>query len=91
MSSVSSYPGDWSTGGSNNGMSQYDFLAGEDTLEPAEHTGPAVASQEEKAVVRAKLLFFLVLLLAVSGAATATYLLMESQERNDFESAVSFP
>eukprot|EP00980_Cylindrotheca_fusiformis_P019187 scaffold6514_cov102-Cylindrotheca_fusiformis.AAC.5 len=87
MSKASSYPGDWSTNESNAGMSQYDSSTGGDSPMPAEYTAPAVANREEKAVTRAKMLFFFVLLVAVCGAATATYLLMEHQERNDFEAA----
>eukprot|EP00980_Cylindrotheca_fusiformis_P013961 scaffold3628_cov112-Cylindrotheca_fusiformis.AAC.3 len=87
MSKGSSYTNDLSISESNNGMS-HSSASGE-TPEQVEHTAPVVANQEEKAVTRSKLLFFLVLLLAVSGAATATYLLMESEERNDFETAVS--
>eukprot|EP00980_Cylindrotheca_fusiformis_P003252 scaffold735_cov116-Cylindrotheca_fusiformis.AAC.22 len=90
MSKGSSYTSDWSTSESNTGMSQYDSSAGGDTPEPVEYIAPHVANREEKAVTRSKFLFFLVLLLAVSGAATATYLLMESGEQNDFEAAVSF-
>eukprot|EP00980_Cylindrotheca_fusiformis_P023242 scaffold10272_cov96-Cylindrotheca_fusiformis.AAC.2 len=87
MSKASSYPGDWSTTDSNTGISQYDSSTGGDSSKPAEYTAPAVANREEKAVTRAKILVFLVLLLAVCGTATATYLLMENQERNDFEAA----
>eukprot|EP00980_Cylindrotheca_fusiformis_P031057 scaffold25755_cov147-Cylindrotheca_fusiformis.AAC.1 len=87
MSVSSNRPGDWSFSGSNSGMSQFDTSAAGETPEPVEYSGPAVADQEEKAVSRSKLLFFLVLLLAVSGAATATYLLMEHEEHNDFQAA----
>eukprot|EP00980_Cylindrotheca_fusiformis_P015018 scaffold4131_cov94-Cylindrotheca_fusiformis.AAC.2 len=87
MSKVSSYTCDWSTTGSNTGMSQYDSLSGGDFPEPVEYIAPSVANAEEKAVTHAKLLFFFVLLLAVSGAATATYVLMEHHERDDFEAA----
>eukprot|EP00980_Cylindrotheca_fusiformis_P020946 scaffold7970_cov118-Cylindrotheca_fusiformis.AAC.2 len=85
MSKASSYPGDWSITGSTNGMSQYDSSSGGDSPKPVEYTAPAVANREEKAVIRAKLLFFFVLLLAVSVAATATYIIMENEERNDFQ------
>eukprot|EP00980_Cylindrotheca_fusiformis_P025631 scaffold14290_cov80-Cylindrotheca_fusiformis.AAC.1 len=88
MSKTSSYPGDWSTTDSNTGISQYDSSTGGDSSKPAEYTAPAVANREEKAVTRAKILFFFVLLVAVCGAGTATYLLMEHQERNDFEAAL---
>eukprot|EP00980_Cylindrotheca_fusiformis_P002908 scaffold675_cov103-Cylindrotheca_fusiformis.AAC.19 len=87
MSTTSSYPGDWSTKGSTNGISQHDYSTGGDSPEPLEYSAPAVADREEKAVTSVKFLFFLVLLLSVSGAATATFLLMEDQERNDFEAA----
>eukprot|EP00980_Cylindrotheca_fusiformis_P011571 scaffold2738_cov119-Cylindrotheca_fusiformis.AAC.7 len=73
-----------STAESNAGMSQYDESTAEDSPEPVERAAPAVADQEEKAVARSKLLFFFVLLLAVCGAATATYLVMENEEYNDF-------
>eukprot|EP00980_Cylindrotheca_fusiformis_P011510 scaffold2696_cov104-Cylindrotheca_fusiformis.AAC.9 len=93
MATVSKYKGDLSTAESNAGMSQFDFSngmsqfdssIGEDSPVPVKYVVPTVAHQEEKAVNRSKLLFFLALLLAVSGAATATYLLMESEEYKDF-------
>eukprot|EP00980_Cylindrotheca_fusiformis_P004407 scaffold934_cov132-Cylindrotheca_fusiformis.AAC.3 len=88
MSKAPSYPGDWSTTGStSNGMSQYEHSTGGDSPEPFEHPAPAVANREEKAVSRAKFLFFFVLLLAVCGTTTATFMMMENQERNDFEAA----
>eukprot|EP00980_Cylindrotheca_fusiformis_P004405 scaffold934_cov132-Cylindrotheca_fusiformis.AAC.1 len=87
MSKGSSYQCDSSTGGSNNGMSMHDSSSGGDSHDPLEYSAPAVANREEKAVTRAKFLFFFVLLLAVCGTATATFLLMEDQERNDFEAA----
>eukprot|EP00980_Cylindrotheca_fusiformis_P024868 scaffold12634_cov112-Cylindrotheca_fusiformis.AAC.2 len=90
MSNGLPYPSDWSTSGSNQGMSQYDSSVGGDTPEPVEYVAPDVANREEKAVTRSKILVLLVLLLAVSGAATATFLLMESEEQNDFEAAVSY-
>eukprot|EP00980_Cylindrotheca_fusiformis_P003255 scaffold735_cov116-Cylindrotheca_fusiformis.AAC.25 len=88
MSNHSPFPSDDSATESNNGMSHYDS-AGGDTPEPVEYVAPDVANREEKAVTRSKILVLLVLLLAVSGAATATYLLMESQEKNDFEAALT--
>eukprot|EP00980_Cylindrotheca_fusiformis_P007039 scaffold1477_cov94-Cylindrotheca_fusiformis.AAC.3 len=90
MSHSQPYSSDWSTSGSNHGMSQYDSSVGGDTPEPVEYIAPNVANREEKAVTRSKILVSLVLLLAVSGAATAVFLLMESEERNDFEAAVSY-
>eukprot|EP00980_Cylindrotheca_fusiformis_P009279 scaffold2032_cov122-Cylindrotheca_fusiformis.AAC.1 len=82
MSKASSYTGDWSTG-SNSGMSS----TGEDSPKPVDYTAPDVAKREERAVAGSKILVFCVLLLAVCGAATATYLLMENQERKDFEAS----
>eukprot|EP00980_Cylindrotheca_fusiformis_P031559 scaffold26555_cov137-Cylindrotheca_fusiformis.AAC.1 len=87
MTKATSCKSDWSTSGSNAGMSQHDSSSGEDSFEQAEYTAPVVAEREEEAVTRAKCFFFLVLLLAVGGAATATYTLMENQERNDFRAA----
>eukprot|EP00980_Cylindrotheca_fusiformis_P020871 scaffold7879_cov143-Cylindrotheca_fusiformis.AAC.3 len=89
MSKAPTYPGDESITGSHNGMSQHDSSTGGDSPEPATYTSPAVADREEKAVARSKFLVFIVLLMAASGAATAAYLLMENEERNDFETAVS--
>eukprot|EP00980_Cylindrotheca_fusiformis_P013825 scaffold3584_cov128-Cylindrotheca_fusiformis.AAC.1 len=45
-----------------------------------------VAKTEEKNVVRVKILVALILLLAVCVVATITYLLVDSQERSNFES-----
>eukprot|EP00980_Cylindrotheca_fusiformis_P005059 scaffold1072_cov124-Cylindrotheca_fusiformis.AAC.5 len=45
-----------------------------------------VATKEEKNVFRAKILVALILLLAVCVVATITYLLVDSQERSNFES-----
>eukprot|EP00980_Cylindrotheca_fusiformis_P024793 scaffold12472_cov115-Cylindrotheca_fusiformis.AAC.6 len=73
-----------STAESNAGMSQFDSSTGENSPKPVKYVAPAVANKEEKDVTRSKYLFFFVLLSAVSGAATATYLLMESEEYNDF-------
>eukprot|EP00980_Cylindrotheca_fusiformis_P010180 scaffold2265_cov98-Cylindrotheca_fusiformis.AAC.4 len=87
MSKASSYTADWSTTGSNAGMSQNDSSTGGDSPMPADNTAPDVAKREERAVARSKILVFFVLLLAVCGAATATYLLMENQERKDFEAS----
>eukprot|EP00980_Cylindrotheca_fusiformis_P005913 scaffold1246_cov134-Cylindrotheca_fusiformis.AAC.5 len=87
MSKAPTHPGDESTIGSHNGMSQHDSSTGGDSPEPATYTAPAIADREEKAVTRSKFLVFIVLLVAVIGVATATYLLMENEERNDFEDA----
>eukprot|EP00980_Cylindrotheca_fusiformis_P011579 scaffold2738_cov119-Cylindrotheca_fusiformis.AAC.15 len=90
MAIASKTKGDRSTADSKAGMSQFDSSTGdEDSPEPVKYVAPPVADQEEKAVTRSKFLFFFVLLLAVSGAATATYLLMESEEYNDFRAGVS--
>eukprot|EP00980_Cylindrotheca_fusiformis_P002323 scaffold541_cov138-Cylindrotheca_fusiformis.AAC.6 len=88
MSKASSYPTDWSSE-SNAGMSQYDSSHGGDTPELPAYVEPDVANKEEKAVTRSKCLIVFVLLLAVSGAATATFLLMEKEQNNDFGAAVS--
>eukprot|EP00980_Cylindrotheca_fusiformis_P008035 scaffold1710_cov120-Cylindrotheca_fusiformis.AAC.1 len=45
-----------------------------------------VATKEEKNVFRVKILVTLILLLAVSSVATITYILVDSQERDNFES-----
>eukprot|EP00980_Cylindrotheca_fusiformis_P008341 scaffold1754_cov105-Cylindrotheca_fusiformis.AAC.3 len=87
MSKASTQPGDWSISENSTGMSQFDSIAERSSVEPAKHTAPDVANREEKAVTRSKVLVFFVLFLAVSGTATATYLLMETGERNDFEAA----
>eukprot|EP00980_Cylindrotheca_fusiformis_P022615 scaffold9514_cov106-Cylindrotheca_fusiformis.AAC.4 len=87
MSKSSSHPTDWSTSDSYNGMSHQDSSSGADSPEPVEYVAPDVANREQKAVTRSKFLVFFALLLAVSGAATATYLLMKEQERDDFEAA----
>eukprot|EP00980_Cylindrotheca_fusiformis_P003246 scaffold735_cov116-Cylindrotheca_fusiformis.AAC.16 len=87
MSKASSIPGDWSVTENSNGMSQFDSSAGGSTVEPVEYSAPDVAKREQKAVTRSKFLVFFVLLLAVSGAAAATYLLTATEEQNDFEAA----
>jgi hypothetical protein len=88
--SSSTHPADWSSSGSTNGMSFLDSSS--EDASPPEHiySAPVVAKREEQAVTRSKFLVFLVLLLAVSGAAAATYLLTEDQEQHDFEATVSF-
>eukprot|EP00980_Cylindrotheca_fusiformis_P024698 scaffold12306_cov109-Cylindrotheca_fusiformis.AAC.1 len=86
MSKSISHPSDWSYGESNTGMSHND--SSHDTPEPPVYVAPDVANREEKAVNRSKILVFFVLLIAVCGAATATYILMEEEQYNDF--AVSF-
>eukprot|EP00980_Cylindrotheca_fusiformis_P009545 scaffold2090_cov103-Cylindrotheca_fusiformis.AAC.11 len=88
ISKSSNHPTDWSTSESNNGMSHNDSSHGGDTPEPPVYVAPDVANREEKAVTRSKFLVFLVLLLVVSGAATATYVLMKQEQSNDF--AVAF-
>eukprot|EP00980_Cylindrotheca_fusiformis_P000323 scaffold78_cov96-Cylindrotheca_fusiformis.AAC.2 len=85
MTAASKHRGDRSTARSNPGTSRFDKSTEEDSPQPLKCMAPVVADQEEKAVARSKFLFFFVLLLAVSGAATATYLLMESEEYNDFQ------
>eukprot|EP00980_Cylindrotheca_fusiformis_P002322 scaffold541_cov138-Cylindrotheca_fusiformis.AAC.5 len=87
MSKSSSHQSDWSTGDSNNGMSHYDSSNGADSPEPVVYVPPGVAEKEEKAVTRSKFLVFFVMVLAVSGAAIATFLLMEKQEHDDFAAA----
>eukprot|EP00980_Cylindrotheca_fusiformis_P000327 scaffold78_cov96-Cylindrotheca_fusiformis.AAC.6 len=85
MTISAKHRGDQSNGENSAGMSQFDDSTGAESPEPVKYVAPAVAHQEEKAVTRSKSLFFLVLALAVSGAATATYLLMESEEYDDFQ------
>eukprot|EP00980_Cylindrotheca_fusiformis_P020474 scaffold7523_cov118-Cylindrotheca_fusiformis.AAC.2 len=87
MSKASSYTAEWSTTGSSTGMSQTGSSIGGDSSIPVDYTAPDVAKREERAVARSKILVFFVLLFAVCGAATATYLLMENQERKDFEAS----
>eukprot|EP00980_Cylindrotheca_fusiformis_P000559 scaffold143_cov133-Cylindrotheca_fusiformis.AAC.4 len=87
MSKSSSHPSDWSTNESNTGLSHLDSSDGGDSPKPVEYVAPDVANREQKAVSRSKFLVFFALLLAVSGAATATFILMEEQERDDFEAS----
>eukprot|EP00980_Cylindrotheca_fusiformis_P019955 scaffold7025_cov123-Cylindrotheca_fusiformis.AAC.14 len=84
-----SKPSDFSTGDSNNGMSHHSSSHGGDTPEPEEYIAPDVAIREEKAVTRSKILVVFVLLLAVCGAAAATYIVMEDEQGDDFASGVS--
>eukprot|EP00980_Cylindrotheca_fusiformis_P027750 scaffold22552_cov122-Cylindrotheca_fusiformis.AAC.1 len=69
---------------SDNGTTHHDSFHDADSLEPAVHVAPVVANREEKAVTRSKFLVFFVLLLAISGAAGATYVLMEEEQQNEF-------
>eukprot|EP00980_Cylindrotheca_fusiformis_P009538 scaffold2090_cov103-Cylindrotheca_fusiformis.AAC.4 len=85
MSKSSSQPSDWSTNESNNGMSHLDSSDAADSPRPVEYVAPDVANREQKAVTYLKFLVFFVLLVAVSGAAAATYILMEDEEQGDFE------
>eukprot|EP00980_Cylindrotheca_fusiformis_P002325 scaffold541_cov138-Cylindrotheca_fusiformis.AAC.8 len=87
MSKSPSYHSDWSTGDSNNGMPHNDSSHGGDTPELPDYVEPDVANKEEKAVTRSKFLVVFVLVLAVSGAATATFLLMEKEQNNNFGAA----
>jgi hypothetical protein len=86
----STQPADWSSSGGTNGMSFFDSSSGD--ASPPEHiySAPVVAMREEQAVTRSKFFVFLVLLLAVGGAGTATNLLMVDEEQKDFEATVSF-
>eukprot|EP00980_Cylindrotheca_fusiformis_P005525 scaffold1170_cov122-Cylindrotheca_fusiformis.AAC.33 len=87
MSKSPSHPSDWSTNESNNGMSNLDSSDAADSPQPVEYVAPDVANREQKAVTRSKFLVFFVLLLAVSGTAAATYILMEDEEQGDFEAS----
>eukprot|EP00980_Cylindrotheca_fusiformis_P026516 scaffold16337_cov76-Cylindrotheca_fusiformis.AAC.1 len=90
MSKSSRHLSDWSTHSeSNNGMSNLDSSTGESAPEPVVYVAPDVANKEQKAVTCSKFLVFFVLLLAVCGTATATYLLMGDEEHSDFEDGVS--
>eukprot|EP00980_Cylindrotheca_fusiformis_P024539 scaffold12028_cov64-Cylindrotheca_fusiformis.AAC.2 len=79
--SSSTHPTGWSSGDSSNGTSYHDSG---DHPEPLVYVGPDVANREEKAVTRSKFLVFVVLLLAISGAAAATNVLMKEEQHNDF-------
>eukprot|EP00980_Cylindrotheca_fusiformis_P001738 scaffold403_cov113-Cylindrotheca_fusiformis.AAC.2 len=87
MSKSQSHPSDWSTNESTNGMSNLDSSDAADFPQPVEYVAPDVANREQKAVTRSKFLVFFVLLLAVSGTAAATYILMEDEEQGDFEAS----
>eukprot|EP00980_Cylindrotheca_fusiformis_P013753 scaffold3541_cov116-Cylindrotheca_fusiformis.AAC.6 len=88
MSKSSSQPSDWSS--NDNGMSPMDSSSGGGSSpQPVEYAAPDVANREQKAVNRSKFLVFFVLLLAVSGTASATYFLMKDEEQGDFEASVS--
>eukprot|EP00980_Cylindrotheca_fusiformis_P014136 scaffold3716_cov69-Cylindrotheca_fusiformis.AAC.21 len=84
MSKSNSHQTGWSSGDSSNGMSHHDSSHGGDSPEPADYEAPDVAVREEKHVTRSKFLVFVVLLLAVGGAATATFVLMKEEQNNDF-------
>eukprot|EP00980_Cylindrotheca_fusiformis_P010813 scaffold2446_cov106-Cylindrotheca_fusiformis.AAC.3 len=87
MSKSSSHPSDWSTNESNTGMSHFDSSSGADYPEPVAYVAPDVANREQKAVNRSKILVFSTLLLAVSGVAAATYMLMKDEEHGAFEAS----
>eukprot|EP00980_Cylindrotheca_fusiformis_P013992 scaffold3650_cov76-Cylindrotheca_fusiformis.AAC.4 len=87
MSKSSNQPSDRSANGSSTGLSPLDSSTGADSPEPVAYLPPDVANREQRAVTHSKLLVFFTLLLAVSGAATAAYLLMEDEEYGDFEDA----
>eukprot|EP00980_Cylindrotheca_fusiformis_P004972 scaffold1054_cov124-Cylindrotheca_fusiformis.AAC.12 len=87
MSKSSSHPSDWSSNESNTGLSHVDSSSGADSPEPVVYVAPDVAKREQKAVNFSKFLVFFALLVAVSGAATATFLLMEEEEQSDFEAS----
>eukprot|EP00980_Cylindrotheca_fusiformis_P024553 scaffold12053_cov103-Cylindrotheca_fusiformis.AAC.1 len=90
MSKSSRHLSDWSTNSeSNNGISNLDSSTGAASPEPVVYVAPDIANKEQNAVTCSKFLVFFVLLLAVCGTATATYLLMGDEERSDFEDAVS--
>jgi hypothetical protein len=85
----STQPADWSCSGSTNGMSFFDSSSGDASPPKHIYSAPVVAKREEQAVTRSKFFVFLVLLLAVSGAGTATNLLMVDEEQKSFEATVS--
>eukprot|EP00980_Cylindrotheca_fusiformis_P031379 scaffold26280_cov137-Cylindrotheca_fusiformis.AAC.1 len=87
MSKSSSRLSDRSTNESNTGLSPLDSSTGADSPEPIVYVAPDVANREQTAVTRSKILVFLTMLLAVSGTATAAFLLMEDQEYGNFEDA----
>eukprot|EP00980_Cylindrotheca_fusiformis_P000795 scaffold192_cov114-Cylindrotheca_fusiformis.AAC.7 len=87
MSKSTSHPSDWSSNGSNTGISHLDSSSGGDSPQPIEYVAPDVAKREQKAVNRSKFLVGFALLLSVSGAATATCLLMKEEDQNDFEAS----
>eukprot|EP00980_Cylindrotheca_fusiformis_P026136 scaffold15462_cov109-Cylindrotheca_fusiformis.AAC.2 len=63
--------------------SRGDFAARE-TYHP-----PAVAKQEEANILKAKILVALIIVLAVCGVGSATYLLVKDQEKTNFENQFS--
>eukprot|EP00980_Cylindrotheca_fusiformis_P031242 scaffold26053_cov127-Cylindrotheca_fusiformis.AAC.2 len=46
---------------------------------------PEVAKQEEANIIRAKILVALIIVVAASGVATSTYILLKDQEKTNFE------
>eukprot|EP00980_Cylindrotheca_fusiformis_P005498 scaffold1170_cov122-Cylindrotheca_fusiformis.AAC.6 len=76
-----------STNGSHTGPSYMESSIGADSPEPVMYVAPAVANKEQKAVTYLKFLVFFVLLLAVCGTTTATFLLMKEEEHGDFEAS----
>eukprot|EP00980_Cylindrotheca_fusiformis_P029541 scaffold23502_cov113-Cylindrotheca_fusiformis.AAC.3 len=46
---------------------------------------PEVAKQEEANILRAKILVALIIVVAASGVATSTYILLKDQEKTNFE------
>eukprot|EP00980_Cylindrotheca_fusiformis_P019593 scaffold6796_cov103-Cylindrotheca_fusiformis.AAC.2 len=87
MSKSSRHLSDWSSNGSTTGISHLDSSSGGDSPQPIEYVAPDVAKREQKAVNRSKLLVLVALLLSVGGAATATFLLMEGGDQDDFEAS----
>eukprot|EP00980_Cylindrotheca_fusiformis_P021046 scaffold8060_cov110-Cylindrotheca_fusiformis.AAC.4 len=87
MSKSSSQPSDKSANGSSTGLSPLDSSTGGDSPEPAIYVPPDVANREQQYVTRSKFLVFFTLLVAVSGAATAAFLVMKDEEYGDFEDA----
>eukprot|EP00980_Cylindrotheca_fusiformis_P028891 scaffold22669_cov141-Cylindrotheca_fusiformis.AAC.1 len=67
-----------------------DCSTGGDTPDPSsphqqENIPLGVATSEKKTVVKVKILVAFILILAVGAVATITYLLVESQEKANFE------
>eukprot|EP00980_Cylindrotheca_fusiformis_P029849 scaffold23936_cov117-Cylindrotheca_fusiformis.AAC.1 len=87
MSKSSSHQSERSTNGSNTGMSPMESSTGADSPEPVVYVAPDVANREQTAVTRSKILVFFTMLMAVSGTATATFLLMDDEDHGNFEDA----